>query len=477
MILCMTRYIIIIQGKMKNKYPYILIFTSIFVVLFIIHNFFAIKPDQYMWDAWVYYKISNSLFMDGKFSLLTIENDFRGFVYPVYLFISNFLNYILNINTSFYVVSSFTLGILFTIYLYLFRKLFVEKEFNTKNIFIRSILVVLITVFFFYGLVVWPLTDLYAALISLIAGMLILYSKRKKRFKYILYFISGVLVYFAYNIRTIYQIEIIIILAFLIYFELKNKKLIGFINSVIFYCSGVLISSIPQIIINMSKYGTFSIWINNQNLFAQQLNWGLKFTKYSTYIGNPKSYPYPALCFIDATGLRITEQWEILGYPFTIKSYIKLFFQYPIEYIKIFIKHCVNAIFILFPELYVVNIDKNLLLYGLLSVAIVFTVLVLIFLSFKNKKVTILNFTFWIFMILPSLMILFGAVEERFLVLIYISIYSYICFFDYSSLKKYINRKNVILILVLFIIFSVLAFSIQSRILATLDEHPLYFIK
>jgi hypothetical protein len=392
-------------------------------------------------------------------------------------FISNFFNYILNINTSFYVISSFTLGILFTTYLYLFNELFVEEKYSTKNIYLRNILVVLMTLFFFYGLVIWPFTDLYAAFLSLIAGMLILYCNRKKRFKYILYFISGVLVYFAYNIRTIYQVQIFSILFLILMYEIKNKNIINKIFLILCYIVGVLFASIPQVIINFSRYNLFSIWVNNQNLFALQLNWGLKFSRYATYIGDGQKYHSPGMYFFDWTGMKITEQWGTLGYPISIKSYIQLFFQYPIEYIKIFIKHCVNAIFILFPEQYVVNIDKNLFLYGLLSVIVVFVFITLILSSLKNKKITVFNFVFWTLMALPCLMILFGAVEERFLVLIYIVVYSYICFFDYSSLKKYINKKNIALVLVLFIVFSILAFNIESRILASLDGRPLYFIK
>lgn len=464
--------------KKRNKI-YIFIFITFFLVFFILQKGFNIKPNQYVHDVSTYYNLSKSLFINNRFSLLTIENDFRGFVFPVYLFISVFFNYLFNLETSFYFVSSFILAILFSVYVFLFVELFVYESYNNKNIYFRSLFMIVMILFFFYGLVIWPFTDLYAALLSLIAGMLILYTnkKNKNKFRYIVYFISGVLIYFAYNIRTIYQVQIISFIFMILIYEIKTKKIKNTMSSILCYISGVLIASIPQIIINFNNYGLLSIWVNNQNLFALQLRWGLSFSRYATYIGDVHKYHYIGMYFFDWTGMIITKQWKILGYPLTIKSYILLFFKYPIEYIKVFIKHAVNAIFILFPEQYVQNIDKNLLIYGVISVIVVFLFILIFFVMLNNKKINLSKVVFWVLMILPSLMILFGAVEERFVVLIYIVVYSYICFFDYSSLKKYINRTNVILVLVLFIIFFILAFNIESRILANLNGHPLYFFK
>ena len=423
--------------KKRNKL-YIFIFITFFLVFFTLQKIFNIKPNQYVHDVSTYYNISKSLFINNRFSLLTIENDFRGFVFPVYLFISNFFNWLFNIDTSFYFVSSLVLSVLFCVYLYLFVELFVDEGYKSINVYVRSIIMIAMIIFFFYGLVIWPFTDLYAALLSLIAGMLILYinKKNKNKFRYVVYFISGVLIYFTYNIRTIYQVQIISVIFLILIYEIKTKKIKNTISSILCYISGVLIASIPQIIINFDKYRLLSIWLNNQNLFVFQLNWGLRFSRYATYIGDAHKYYYPEMYFFDWTGMKIAEQWEILENPLTIKSYILLFFKYPIEYIKVFIKHVVNAIFILFPEQYVQNIDKNLLIYGVISVIVVFLFILIFFVMLNNKKIILSKVVFWVLMILPSLMILFGAVEERFLVLIYIVVYSYICFFDYSSLKN-----------------------------------------
>ena len=73
----------------KKRCLYIIIFLTVFFGLLLLQTKFSIKSDQYVWDTSVYYNISKSLFINNRFPFLTIENDSKGYVFPVYLFIVN----------------------------------------------------------------------------------------------------------------------------------------------------------------------------------------------------------------------------------------------------------------------------------------------------------------------------------------------------------------------------------------------------
>ena len=139
---------------------------------------------------------------------------------------------------------------------------------------------------FFYGLVLYPLTDLYAALLCITAGWFIYFALQNESLHKagLMYFFAGICIYGAYNIRTIYLLSIYCL--FLVIAFMERKKVKNVILALFSFALGIFVCAIPQIIINFQRYEIISPWINNQNLFARQLFWGLQSLKYGTYVGS-----------------------------------------------------------------------------------------------------------------------------------------------------------------------------------------------
>ena len=159
----------------------------------------------------------------------------------------------------------------------------------------------------------------------------------------------------------------------------------------------------------------------------------------------------------------------------SIRGYCALILQYPLEYLAILVRHLCNAIFVLFPEQYIADLSVNRLCLALLSLLIAYLFLVLLIRDFKNgkcrknkDKIALL-----IVFILPSVFILFGAVEERFLILPYMLVYGFLAFYDYGSLKRTISKKQTALFIFGFIMFAAVMLAVEEGILNSLNGYRL----
>lgn len=454
----------------------VIMLVFIFGILVAIQLIFDIDESRYYFDAANYNEIGKSLFLTGKYSLKTISNDFRGFAFPSLLGLCDVINTFFETNRGFQVVSSFILSILFVAYLNCCKAWFYKLQENNIKLVIRNISVIFFIVIFFYGLIIYPLTDLYAALMCIISGYLIYASyDMKKLYQYISIGFAGSIIYWAYNIRTIYQLSIFLFCGLLVFFTIKNRQTIRkLVASLSIYILGVVIAAIPQFIINWNIYEKISPWINNQNLFAQQLYWGLQYSRYATYIGNNIEHS-AGMYFGDAAGMKIAQEWSTQNLPLTLKSYIMLFIRHPLDFIAIMGKHFYNACFVLFPEQYVRNLKKNLGFGIVSSIIIIFLFLLVLWNAFHVYRVKMENVFLFLCIVFPSIAIMFGAVEERFMVLPYMLIYGMIAFFDYSEIKKKINKKNVVCCIIIFGVFLITALAIESEILSSMNDLPLLF--
>lgn len=129
----------------------------------------------------------------------------------------------------------------------------------------------------------------------------------------------------------------------------------------------------------------------------------------------------------------------------------------------------------MYPEQYIKNIDKNTIILALLGLVIIFIFFITLYVNLKKNRFDWKKLIFIIALTFPSFAIIFGAVEERFMILPYLLIYGFISFFDYSKLKKYINNKNIIITTIIFIIFLGTMITIESGIMGSLKDYPLYF--
>ncbi len=469
--------------NMKRNYKglYVVWLISTFVVFYLINTHYKICAQNYPYDAANYWELGASLFSSGHFSLYTLQDDFRGYVFPVFMGICYRLsgggkeyNYI-------WLIYSILLVGLFIPYSR-FTKMFESQNVKNRSMdILRYFVPVVMVCFFFYGLIIYPLTDLYAALLC-ISGVYFVYKAfrmDKLVYKFLFLTMAGVILYLTYNIRTIYMLTLFFIVLVIVIMNFKVSqgnainKIAQMFMSVLCYLGGTAVGAIPQLLINYNKYGIISPMINTENLFAKQLFWGLNFSRYATYTGNLQECN-PGMFFIDRTGVKIIAKQSELSFAESIKSYICLFIKYPTDFISIFGKHIVNSFFILFPEQYVQHLYINRSIYALLSLAVVF----MIFIAIHSNHKQIFaqgNGLYILAMLLPSIAILFGAVEERFMVLPYLLGYGLLARFDYKEWVSTLTKKRIIRLILAFIIFAVFALAVESEILGSLQDAPLTF--
>lgn len=470
---------------------------QIITIVYILVLFLSFLSIQYLlniterpYDTAQYSSIGDSLFLSGSYSINNICDDFRGYAFPSYIGFCNMVSEKIGFRNAYWWISSFVFSFLFFSFTVFYQGVFLEGEKNDSTI-IRGWVPLILLIVFFYGLITYPLTDLYAALLCVLGAHLLFtatnYSVGLLR-RYVLYFISGIVLYITYNIRTIYQLTLISAIVVIVFagWEWKKSSNGPIINTIVlpvsFYVIGAAIASFPQVIINYHKYRIISPWINNRNLFVSQLFAGLQHSRYATYIGDANECA-PGMIFTDQTGTIITNEWSALEWPLTIVSYIKMFFRYPIEYIAIFGKHIVNAIFILFPEQYIKDIHVNRSIYAIMSIIAFLLIVIALLMIYHNKRLnsieikgkekikTLIMFS----VLLPSIAILFGQSEERFMVLPLLLGYSCISCVNFRDLTRYLTKKRRTVFIVCLVIFAAMLLAIESEILGSFVEFPICF--
>lgn len=147
--------------NMSRRTTNLVLVVIVFITLLALQYFSHIaSPEQYYHDAKDYYNIGLSLFSSGYYSLEGISTDFRGYLFPTFLGLCSFIDASLGISFSFKILSSILLAVLITVFLNMCRDLFGHYLNQSASIIIRSIVVFGLTLLFFYGLAIYPLTDL-----------------------------------------------------------------------------------------------------------------------------------------------------------------------------------------------------------------------------------------------------------------------------------------------------------------------------
>ena len=109
-----------------------------------------------------------------------------------------------------------------------------------------------LSLIFWYGIFLYPLSDVMTFLFVLIACCLLQKSQKNVGHKNLVYGIGiGVCLYCAYNIRSVYKFAAFCILISAAIQNIKNRKVFGVMLGNV---CGIMIAAIPQIIINKALF-------------------------------------------------------------------------------------------------------------------------------------------------------------------------------------------------------------------------------
>ena len=278
----------------------------------------------------------------------------------------------------------------------------------------------------------------------------------------------GACLYIAYNIRTVYLIPEVILVIILVFLMVKSGKYqnIGFVFTGIL--CGCCIAAWPQMIINQQWYGVFSPMVftgygSKDNLFVAQLSWGIQYPRYETYVGDGQIYPYAGMFFSSPAGVLASAEAEIN----TISDFIIWVFTHFLQACGLYFEHCISGITIFYTEVYIEDINVNVLAY-VLNCGLFLITFTGIVASGSILKKMIVHWPVFI-LIIPAILTMPGALEIRFFLPIYVLIY---CYFgmkmDFRKSIQFV-KKNPWWILVCFLIFTMWCM-VANNLLCYLQE-------
>lgn len=441
----------------------VITFTIVFAVCLVVQFVLGEKEFTYG-DSWDYWERGESLWREGHFSLNNQRDGFRGYVFPLFLGICNQLGGV----TCFRIVNALIIAFLFSV---LLPELFEVERYGKRNACATLLFYGLLTVFF-WGVQTYALSDLFAFFVCILAIYFVkklVVATTKIRIA-IFSILIGVLMYVMYNVRTIYMFAAACIVGYIFWYFIRKKKIIE--NSICF-ASGILgigIGGLPQMIMNWGYLNKVSLSVPTNNLMLKQLDWGLRYQRYDTYIGTQQSIPQ--MYFVDAVGMNILQKEGLLETEIERWSqYIKIVIKYPLEVVGIYTRHLLNMLFPAWPNQYVLDLDSGKVILLLIAFNCLFFVGISCILGRINNK----NLKNFLPVLLPVVAITPGAVESRFFMPLYVIILGKICFdIDWIALFGDIKEYRYKILGSYCIAFCILV-SVWSSMLASESAYPIFF--
>lgn len=449
---------------LKNKILCILILWIMGILLWRLLNTY----EAIVGDAKDYWNRGNELWQNGHFSVLNIRDGFRGYVYPVYLGLVSRIN-IWEEKSGFVIVNSLLISIWFV---YVVPKLH-NCEMTSRMDGVRCILHFTLFNILFYGLSIYPLTDLMAIMLC---GLSVLLEKELERSKgiksFALSILLGIMIYCTYNVRTIYIFSGIWLTIRLIYFLITTKWIKVF-RKIGLFCGnmvGIGIAALPQTYMNYFQLGKISLQVPTNGLMRSQILWGIQWQRYETFIGNNEWHPKPEMHFLDPVGNMLLERAGIDGAS-SWREIIGFIFDYPFDVAGIYVRHIVNAMLPCWPNSYVMNMDNNKIFYVILSYTILFVFGTILLNKLCNRQY-LFNY---IALLLPVLFISPGGVEARFFAAVYILMIGTLCYnLNLNAFGRYI-KENKVKLLIMFFLLGGLLTAMWGNMLASEGVYPVSF--
>ena len=291
---------------------------------------------------------------------------------------------------GFRVINSLLTSLYFALILPLMHKC--KNEMNIKA-FVFCILHFMVFSIFFYGAIIYVLSDLFAIILCTMSICLLnKCDEEKNTIRQVVYAVLfGFFVYLSYNVRTIYLFAgIYLLLLFLIRQIRRNNSIFGKISSVLEGAAGGAMASFPQIYMN----------------------------------------------FIEPVGTALLNNLGIGGFE-NWSEFFSFLFHYPFEVAGIYVRHLINGLLPCWPNLYVADLDSNKLFLAIGAYVIIFLFLFACFNNSINNFKIISNY---IGLLIPVLFIIPGAIEGRFFIAVYIMMIGVLCYnVEWIKMKEYLQ--------------------------------------
>ena len=154
--------------------------------------------------------------------------------------------------------------------------------------------------------IAYTLSDVFATffLITGVWAIINLKSEASKSKISVTAALGGVCVYIAYNTRVVFLYGVLCaVIVVLVFSDMNRKKKVILITSMLV---GAFLISLPQCIVNLNREDMFSarvytenyskIYGDADNLQMQQIEWGMNYNRYETYVGGGISLCFSIFC-------------------------------------------------------------------------------------------------------------------------------------------------------------------------------------
>lgn len=471
-----SSYIIAFESW-RHKNIIVATFSTALVLLFL----FISDNRIYPFDSRTYFTLSESFVQEGSFSLLNYPASIRGVTFPLVLFVFNRISDFIWNDPLFgwRLLISLLSGIFVLAFPVIFKG--IGKVYSLPIPLIALL-------FVWFGLFLAPLADLISAffLVFSLALIRIGYDKIKHQKKvylaFLMYVLSGLFLYSAYNTRTIYMAAIVGVLLLLISIKANGKN--GWNHMILIFaaiCIGVFLGGLPQAISNQHTINSFSLAVpthfhSDRGLNLFQLREGLRMNLYETSMveGEPAAFIY-----WNRLGLHIINEH---GSPQSIGEYLSFALRYPLEFLGTYMRHLIVLLNPISGGGYIGSRNNMRFIYTVINYSILFITFGFLkrkFLdnSFKNTmqqvktisqegKMALISI---VAILLPFAAILPGAVEERFAIPFWLVIYGLICYCINLKQEFVLYKKRPVSYLILYLMGFAIMMAILTDIYANND--------
>lgn len=405
------------------------------------------------YDAAGYWRLGKSFWSDGKFSFLNYPENIRGYTWPLVVGLCRRLGMLCGNKFAFLWLLNSVLAVMD---LSVFFPALFDLRLGTKRWIAGSAAGTGLFLLFWSDLIRYPLSDLFTFSLYL-SGLLAIKKSipcimaEKKRIRVwkigLMYLGIGAILYTVYNARTVYLLPIAAALVFGCAALIVMHRKISLKRTALLAVSmllGMYIVSVPQQIINENYYENPSPLVitgkSADGLFVRQLEWGLSMSRYETYIGDKAYYPKGGVRFINEAGDEIAQNNDVTS----IKDYIKLLFRQPLDLMGIYFEHLISGMTLFYRKVYTedIRISRKTFLLNMAVFVAAYLCILSLWEKRKQKGAQLaVNGACLGLILFPALIAVPGALETRFFLPVYVSVYVLLTMFaDYRAVCEYLKK-------------------------------------
>jgi len=458
--------------------------SAFFVVVGFVLFLNLTSPVVFYYDSGAYWDLSNRFIKNGAFSFQNYDEVLRGYLFPFIIFGIRRLAVLVGISEP--VAYEVIMSIIYTLFMVVWVPGLIQLVFHKKIGLLQSIAFGLLVIFFWRGSLFYPLSDMIA-FVFLVLGTYLLLRFHKHTWSALL---AGILWGGAGLIRPIYEITLLPVLLWSIYYYLKevNYSLGTVLLRLATILAGLVIIFTPQFLINNTNFGTSNPLVNG-DLYAGQLQSGIAVQKYETNVG---PYYYGGqVHFLDRQGESVLLKSGYKTAPYSeskfiyadvpipdLNAYFGIVFKYPLDFLSIFLRHAFNGLDVVYNSVYVNDVYETGLALRLVNYTIWFLVVFYISAAVsKSSARSLVNSRVFIPIIfaLPGLASIPTSVEVRFLLPISLMAYALAAFWalpDFIETTSDEKKNLVIKHVFKYILFMTFCFFVSANTYSGLEYGP-----